>query len=67
MLHGLSKDIYGNIYAAGYFVHGYMIFGNDTLLNPDSSYNYLFISKYDASGNVFGQKVHMVLLQRLPA
>jgi hypothetical protein len=47
---GISNDVFGNIYATGYFQSTSLIFGTDTLINPSGDAG--FIVKYDAAGNL---------------
>ncbi len=43
----LGPDNRGNLFVAGDFYRTTLVFGSDTLLAPDSNYEYLFIAKYN--------------------
>ena len=51
----VAADNFGNVYIAGYFSSLFVIFGPDTLTNPDTLYR-IFLAKYDTSGNVLWGK-----------
>ncbi len=49
----INVDDAGNVYLEGVFGGGWVVFGTDTLINPNPSiftYN-IFLAKYDGSGN----------------
>jgi len=54
----VTTDASGNIYVTGNFLSPTIVFGNDTLINADSSgwSPDMFFVKYDASGNVLWAK-----------
>jgi hypothetical protein len=52
----ISVGINGNIYVTGWFESPTLIFGSDTLTNPNATLADIFIVKYDASGNVIWAK-----------
>lgn len=56
--HSLSADTIGNIYVTGVFQSDSIVFGSDTLFNPDISGNTadIFIVKYNSNGNVLWAK-----------
>ncbi len=49
----IATDDNGNVYVTGYFSSS-IIFGNDTLINTGNKF--IFVVKYDASGNVLWAK-----------
>ena len=48
----VTTDSFGNIYVSGYFSSENMTIGTVTLQNAVSSFNDLFLAKYDPSGNL---------------
>ncbi len=51
-----ALDGYGHLYLTGYFESPSVNFGNITLVNISNSYDDIFITKYDTSGNVMWAK-----------
>jgi hypothetical protein len=47
----VTTDLFGNVFATGFFEDSLIIFGSDTLTNQ-----YFYIVKYDSSGNVIFAK-----------
>ncbi len=54
--YGVSTDMNGNIFITGSFWTNTIIFGNDTLTNPNNSGPNSFIVKYNSFGNVIWAK-----------
>src|ERR1035437_7092931 len=52
----ISVDINGNVYFTGGYSGSSIIFGNDTLINPNSNTANIFLAKYDISGNFIWSK-----------
>jgi hypothetical protein len=53
--YSVSTDATGNVFVTGYFSSYTFIIGTDTFANAGSGYN-IFITKYDANGNVLWAK-----------
>ena len=54
---GCASDRYGNLYCAGWFKGGNIIFGNSNLLNPHIGHSAFFVVKLTPSGQVLWAKV----------
>lgn len=55
---GVSTDLSGNVYVAGYFQSTSVVFGSTTLTNTDNTATYddFFVAKYTSAGNVLWAK-----------
>jgi len=49
---GAGSDAAGNVYVGGRFVADYIRFGSDSVANTNSGYSDIFITMYDANGNI---------------
>ena len=52
----VTTDAHGNIYATGWSSSPTIVFGSDTLINPNGNSMTVFIVKYDSIGNVIWAK-----------
>ena len=49
---GVSIDAAGNAFVSGSFFSSVIIFGTDSLLNTSTSFNDVFVAKYNSAGNL---------------
>ena len=53
--HSVASDSIGNVYVTGTYINSAIIFGPDTLTAPGTN-NYIFLTKFNSSGNVIWSK-----------